>query len=111
MASPHTTALYDIAVTTLVAAGLERKIARRVLIPLLESTVQNLKTLDPADALTGTFARGDITTVKRHLKALSGKEHGETLKIYKLLGQHSLSLAAKQGLDQKLINSMKRLLK
>ena len=111
IASPHTTALFDIAVNTLVTAGLDRKTARRVLIPLLESTVQNLKTSDPADALTGTFARGDLATVERHLKALAGKEHRQVLQVYRLLGLHALELAKTNGLDQKVINAIKKLLK
>ena len=45
--------------------------ALRVLLPLLQSTVNNLARSDPALALTGTFARGDIATVRRHLQALS----------------------------------------
>ena len=110
IASPHATALFDVAVRTLVAAGLDRKKARQVLVPLLESTVRNLKTSDTAAALTGTFARGDVATVKRHLKALSGKEHQQTLKIYKLLGLHALELAETEGLDQKSIEAIKRLL-
>lgn len=111
IASPHATALFDVAVSTLVTAGLDRKEARRVLIPLLESTVQNLKTSDAAEALTGTFARGDVATVKRHLKALSGKEHREALKVYKLLGLHALELAETKGLDGKLIKTIRKLLK
>lgn len=110
MASPHVTALFDLAVRTLVAAGLDRQKARQVLVPLLESTVDNLKTSDTAAALTGTFARGDVATVKRHLKALSGRENRETLKIYKLLGLHALQLAETNGLDQKSIKAIKRLL-
>jgi predicted short-subunit dehydrogenase-like oxidoreductase (DUF2520 family) len=110
IASPHATALFDVAVRTLVAAGLDRKKARQVLVPLLESTVQNLKTSDTAAALTGTFARGDVATVKRHLKALSGKEHRQTLRIYKLLGLHALELAATKGLDQKSIKTITKLL-
>jgi predicted short-subunit dehydrogenase-like oxidoreductase (DUF2520 family) len=110
IASPHATALFDVAVRTLVAAGLDRKKARQVLVPLLESTVQNLKTSDTAAALTGTFARGDVATVKRHLKALSGNEHRQTLRIYKLLGLHALELAATKGLDQKSIKTIAKLL-
>jgi len=111
IASPHATALFDVAVRTLVAAGLDRKKARQVLVPLLESTVQNLKTSDTAAALTGTFARGDVATVKRHLKALSGKEHRKTLEIYKLLGLHALGLAETNCLDQKSIKAITKVLK
>ncbi len=103
MASPHATTLFDIAVSTLAATGLDRRMAKKVLIPLMESTAQNLKTSETADALTGTFARGDVATVKRHLKALGGKEHGPAREIYKLLGLHALELAETKGLDQKSI--------
>jgi predicted short-subunit dehydrogenase-like oxidoreductase (DUF2520 family) len=110
MASPHATSLFDVAVKTLVAAGLDRKKARQVLVPLLESTVGNLKTSDTAAALTGTFARGDVATVKRHLEALSGKEHQQTLKIYKLLGIHALELSKTKGLERKVIKTITKLL-
>lgn len=111
LASPHATSLFDVAVKTLVAAGLDRKKARKVLVPLLESTVRNLRTSDTAAALTGTFARGDVATVKRHLKAQSGKEHRDTLRIYKLLGLHALELAETNGLDPKSIKAIIKLLK
>jgi predicted short-subunit dehydrogenase-like oxidoreductase (DUF2520 family) len=90
---------------------LDRKKARQVLVPLLESTVRNLQTADTAAALTGTFARGDVATVKRHLKAMSAKKHEQTLKIYKLLGLHALELAETKGLDQKSIKAITELLK
>jgi len=111
MASPHATTLFDIAVSTLAAAGLDRKMARKVLIPLMESTAQNLKTSEPADALTGTFARGDVATVKRHLKALGGKEHRPAREVYKLLGLHALELAEAKGLDRRVVRTIRKLLK
>ena len=110
IASPHATSLFDVAVQTLVAAGLTRNKARQVLVPLLQSTVRNLETSDAASALTGTFARGDVATVKRHLKALSGREHSQALQIYKLLGLHALRLAQMNGLDRKLTKEITKLL-
>jgi predicted short-subunit dehydrogenase-like oxidoreductase (DUF2520 family) len=107
MASPHLVALFDIASEMLVACGLNRKQARNILAPLVQSTVNNLRTTAPEKALTGTFARGDVATVKRHLKALSKKQLAGALEIYKLLGLHSLQLAAKSGLDPKLANQIK----
>lgn len=93
MASGHMVALFSIATEMLTRAGLDPKTARRVLLSLLESTVENLSASVPARALTGTFARGDLATVKRHLGALSGKEFTEALAAYKLLGRRSLELA------------------
>lgn len=93
MASGHVTALVALAMEMLVQCGLDKKTVRRVLFPLLESTVANLAVSEPATALTGTFARGDLVTVKRHLQALSKKGLGEALAAYKLLGRRSLELA------------------
>jgi predicted short-subunit dehydrogenase-like oxidoreductase (DUF2520 family) len=111
MASPHLTALVDLAVEMLSACGLSKTRAQEVFMPLLESTVNNLKTSNPQQALTGTFARGDVATVRRHLDALSGKELAEALEVYKLLGLHSLQLAEKNGLDAKLLTEIRKLLR
>lgn len=111
MASPHLVALFDLAVGMLTACGLGRQSAREVLLPLVESTVANLKVSDPAVALTGTFARGDLATVERHLGALSGKAEAAALDVYKILGLQSLQLAERNGLDPKLIMRIVRLLR
>ena len=110
MAAPHLTALVDIATELLSACGLTKSKARQVFLPLLESTVNNLKTASPQQALTGTFARGDIATVRRHLDALSGKELAAALKVYKLLGRRSLQLAEKNGLDPQRVKQIGKLL-
>ncbi len=96
MASGHVTALVALAMEMLVQCGLDEKTARRVLLPLLESTVANLSNSEPATALTGTFARGDLVTVRRHLQALSDMRLTEALAVYRLLGQRSLELAEKR---------------
>ena len=111
MTAPHLTALVDLAVEMLSACGLSKSKAQEVFMPLLESTVNNLKTSNPQQALTGTFARGDIATVRRHLDALSGKELAEARAVYKLLGLHSLRLAERNGLDAKLLNEIRELLR
>jgi predicted short-subunit dehydrogenase-like oxidoreductase (DUF2520 family) len=113
MASPHVTALFDLATEMLSACGLSRKGAREALLPLLESTVNNLKVADPAKALTGTFARGDIATVKKHLAALSElsrEGNDEASEIYRRLGLHSLKLAEKNKLDPQLLEQIRKLL-
>ncbi len=110
MASPHLTALFDLALGMLAAAGLSRQQAQRVFIPLLESTVNNLKVSTTQEALTGTFARGDVDTVQRHLKALSGKDLADALAVYKLLGLHSLEMASKNKVDSTGIEAIQNLL-
>ncbi len=106
-ASGHMVALFSVATDMLTRAGLSKKSARRVLLSLLETTVANLSASDPANALTGTFARGDLDTVKRHLRALSGREFNEALAAYKLLGRRSLELA-KDKIDTRLLTQILR---
>ncbi len=108
MASGNVTALFDVASQMLVQCGLSDRQARQVLLPLLSSAVNNLRQLDPARALTGTFARGDLETVKRHLAAL--EDNQPTLEIYRLLGQWSLGLAAPR-LDPAVVKRIKRLIR
>ena len=95
MTSGNVTAVFDVALEMLVACGLTRTTARRILQPLLASTVHNLETKDPAAALTGTFSRGDVETVKRHLAALKQHELAEALELYCRLGKRSLKMAGK----------------
>ncbi len=94
MASGHVTALVAIAIDMLTECGLDRRTARRVLRPLLESTMANLSASGPEVALTGTFARGDLVTVRRHLQALSNKQFAAALAAYKLLGRRVVGIDA-----------------
>jgi predicted short-subunit dehydrogenase-like oxidoreductase (DUF2520 family) len=110
LVSPHLTALFDLATEVLAACGLTKSKAQEVFMPLLESTVNNLKVSTSRQALTGTFARGDVATVRRHLEALSGNEFAAALEVYKLLGLHSLQLAERNGLDPQLLKQIRKLL-
>jgi predicted short-subunit dehydrogenase-like oxidoreductase (DUF2520 family) len=107
MASGNVTALFDVALEMLGQCGLTRKQAQGALLPLLASAVRNLEELDPSRALTGTFARGDVETVKRHLDAL--KTNPPALEIYRLLGLRSLQIAAPR-LDAAVVKRIKRLI-
>jgi predicted short-subunit dehydrogenase-like oxidoreductase (DUF2520 family) len=95
MSSGNVTALFDVALEMLVKCGLTRKKARTILQPLIASTIQNLATKDPVEALTGTFSRGDLETVKRHLEALESNKLEDALDLYRLLGRRSLKMTNK----------------
>jgi predicted short-subunit dehydrogenase-like oxidoreductase (DUF2520 family) len=104
-ASPHITALFDIALEMLIVCGLTPRQAQRVLLPLVRSTVSNLATQEPARALTGTFKRGDVSTVQMHLAALKAARLPQALSAYVLLGQRSIAMMKKHqegavGLDE-----------
>ena len=103
MASGNVVALFDVAIAMLTNCGLTSGEARRVLLPLLESTLMNLRLKAPARALTGTFARGDLATVEKHLAALSTGDLADARALYRLLGRRSLELAQANGVDPRVV--------
>ncbi|HKQ52785.1 MAG TPA: DUF2520 domain-containing protein, partial [Pyrinomonadaceae bacterium] len=54
----------------------------------------------PAAALTGTFARADTKTVRRHLAALRSQKMTDALAAYVMLGRRSLMLAKAAGASE-----------
>lgn len=112
MSSGHMVALFDIALEMLARCGLKEKEAQAVLLPLLQSTLDNIRERDPARALTGTFARADTATMRRHLLALrSSEKTNDALEAYVLLGRRSLQLAEKNGIDAQALKEIRRILK
>jgi predicted short-subunit dehydrogenase-like oxidoreductase (DUF2520 family) len=109
MAAGDVVALFDVALELLESCGVPRKSARRILRPLTESAVRNL-VADPAQALTGPFARGDLRTVSLHLKALSSGRRREVKELFQLLGRRSTRLAERNGLEQKSVRELLKLL-
>jgi predicted short-subunit dehydrogenase-like oxidoreductase (DUF2520 family) len=97
MSSGNVMALFDVAVRMLEKCGLSRSEAQKVLLPLLQSTTNNLFQFDPKQAMTGPFSRGDLETVKRHIKALIEKNLTEALEIYRILGKHSLEMTTNKA--------------
>ncbi len=52
------------------AAGLSRSQTRKVMAPILRQTIQNYVKSGPAAAFSGPIKRGDLETVRRHLREL-----------------------------------------
>jgi predicted short-subunit dehydrogenase-like oxidoreductase (DUF2520 family) len=93
MVSPNLTALIDIAIEMMGRAGIRSSQARRMLLPLIGSSLENLSHQEPAQALTGTFKRGDLTTARLHLDAIASERLTDALKAYLILGDRSLKLS------------------
>ena len=77
-------------------AGLADGEAWEALAPLVAGTLDNLRRQGPLVALTGPVARGDVDTLTRHLAALSGTE----AELYRRLGEATLELARRRGMDE-----------
>jgi predicted short-subunit dehydrogenase-like oxidoreductase (DUF2520 family) len=113
MTAGHTVALFSSALGLLVRCGLTEQRARAALVSLLRTTAENLSARPPSRALTGTFARADVRTVRRHLAALrrlQGTDALDALIVYALLGERSLSLAERNGADASALRKIKRAL-
>jgi predicted short-subunit dehydrogenase-like oxidoreductase (DUF2520 family) len=114
MASPNLTALIDIAFEMLKRCGLTANQSQKVLLPLLQSTIENLAATDPSRSLTGTFKRGDVATVQKHVDAISSQKLFDALEAYVLLGRRSMKLANRKGasrteIDQILAQALRRI--
>ncbi len=66
-----------------IAQNLLGEIPFEVLLPLIEETVEKVKTISPKQAQTGPAKRRDNNVIEKHLKALSDKENWQ--EIYKKL--------------------------
>lgn len=103
----HLVALFDVAVEMMAKCGLSADESKKILLPLVKSTIQNLDEQTIGEALTGTFARADIETFVNHLQTLNTNVSDDILEVYLLLGERSLELAAKQGVSSARIESMR----
>nr|MBA2620634.1 DUF2520 domain-containing protein [Acidobacteriota bacterium] len=108
----HLVALVDVALEMLKECELSEQNAREILLPLIESTVENLQIQTTAQALTGTFARADVETLRRQIAILSENVSDEAFEVYLQLGQRSLHLAELQqnGASGEKIEEMRKII-
>jgi predicted short-subunit dehydrogenase-like oxidoreductase (DUF2520 family) len=69
-ASPLLVAMLVTAERVAAAAGISPVNARRQMLPIVKQTVENYGKLGPAAAFSGPFVRGDVATVREHLRVL-----------------------------------------
>jgi predicted short-subunit dehydrogenase-like oxidoreductase (DUF2520 family) len=106
-AAGHVTALISSAVEMLGGAGIDKSTAKKILLPLAQSAVSNLARQEPAEALTGTFARLDVSTFERHIRSMSGLPE-QIVHLYLELGDRSLVLVEeREGTSRELENFRK----
>jgi predicted short-subunit dehydrogenase-like oxidoreductase (DUF2520 family) len=104
-AANYTTALAAVAERLAVSAGVAPDVARRLYLPLIRGAAANLEA-GPAAALTGPVRRGDVETVRAHLRALGPDDR----RLYLLLAREALRLAKDAGLPPEAHVGVARLL-
>jgi predicted short-subunit dehydrogenase-like oxidoreductase (DUF2520 family) len=110
MSSGYIVALFDTAAEMMAKCGLTPEFARELILPLVRSTVSNLGKENPAEALTGPFARADSDTIRDHLSAFASENIPDALVIYLALGDRSLDLALEQGTNAEAVSAVRDVL-
>lgn len=92
MSAGHLVALHATAIRLFANAGIDERTGKEALLALSRSALRNLETSSAEDALTGTFARLDIETFRRHLESFNAYGDEASREVYLDLGVESLSL-------------------
>jgi predicted short-subunit dehydrogenase-like oxidoreductase (DUF2520 family) len=87
-ASPLFTGLLATGEQVAAIAGVPRKEARRRIIPILLQTLANYAAFGAPGAFSGPIVRGDVDTVRQHLRALSEAPHAR--EVYSALARAAL---------------------
>ena len=105
VASNYLPVLLALAARLLVLAGVDEDDAIPALLPLMRGTLENIGEMGLAPALTGPISRGDIETVRLHLRVLPDRE----ARVYRDLGREAVALAEARGLDGETAAALKDL--
>jgi len=79
--------------------------------PLIQGNIKNINNIGLPNCLTGPIARGDFSTIEKHIFALKEKEYS-ILKLYAELGLKTILIALAKGtIDKKMGETLQTLLK
>jgi predicted short-subunit dehydrogenase-like oxidoreductase (DUF2520 family) len=110
LASNYLVTLLHLAADLWRTFGVPEREATEALLPLVRGAVDNVAAHGAIEALTGPIARGDATTVEKHLQALAAARP-EALATYRALGGATLDLARLRGdLDAEALAALEALL-
>ncbi len=93
--------LIELGLQTYEKAGIDREVSMHILEDIAKDTVSNIFSSSPSKALTGPIARGDVSTVQKHINAFKNNSDDKLLNIYRVLGGVATELSEKQGLAEK----------
>ncbi|AMC36898.1 Rossmann-like and DUF2520 domain-containing protein [Janthinobacterium sp. B9-8] len=93
MAANFLVTLADLSIKTAQQAGISDEIAQSLVMNLMQQTLENIKALGPAAALTGPILRADQATIEKHLAVLNNKV---SYRCYQSLGLATINLAGDQ---------------
>jgi len=97
VASNYLVALINYAVKIHERIGIAPEESLKGLMGLIEGTIDNIKKLGTKKALTGPIARGDVGTIKEHIKNFNAQFEEKDISTYKVLGRETSSIAYENG--------------
>ncbi|MBO8159750.1 Rossmann-like and DUF2520 domain-containing protein [Thermosyntropha sp.] len=110
--SNYLVTLVDFGVKLLETTGIPKNMAVKALMPLINGTVNNIEKIGIPKALTGPIARGDVSTVLRHLSCMEEALPSELMKLYSLLGMFTAHIALEKGsIDEEILEEFRHLFK
>jgi len=95
IASNFLLVLLESASSLLQKSGNTPEKALKILLPLVQGTLQNVKNFNTRSALTGPFARGDIKTISSQLEAL--RKHPQHYGMFIELASKALEMAIQEN--------------
>jgi predicted short-subunit dehydrogenase-like oxidoreductase (DUF2520 family) len=95
-ASNYLVTLISQAIELLATSGIPREMCLPALLPLVEGTLHNIKQVGIPQALTGPIARGDTSTIERHLLQMEEVDSG-LVQFYRTLGMNTVDVAVRKG--------------
>lgn len=110
LSSGHVIALLDVALELLRRCGLSDALSRRLIVPLVQTTIDNFAGQGAVGALTGPFARFDARVIRKHLDALSSLSDALPLDVYRTLGQRASALASQKNRSRSGLAELQNLL-
>jgi predicted short-subunit dehydrogenase-like oxidoreductase (DUF2520 family) len=78
------------------AIGLDKKDAKRAYLPLVYGSLKNIENSGSITSLTGPIARGDLSTIKKHIMAIN-KNLPQYSSLYSSLGLITVKVAQQKG--------------
>lgn len=96
VASNALVTLVDLAYQLIEVAGISSDDAYKVLGPLIEGTLKNIKSKGTVEALTGPVVRGDVSIIEKHVKEIEDKTPDLT-ELYRVLGKYTVEVARRKG--------------
>lgn len=107
--SNYLVTLIDLGLSFLEQVGIDKKDGIEAISPLIDGTIENIKTFGTKKALTGPISRGDVKTIKSHLESINTNTPDKLL-FYKTMALMTLDISLNSP-SQTNIEEIKNILK